>query len=128
MAFHGSITQSTPSASNTVPVNATERVFACGVVMFGMLAFSAFLSSITATINELKNINSGQMHQRHMLLQFIKHKPISTKLGQKILAAVDREGERNSRLLIEEDIPLLAQVPESLRIQMHTEHFMPLLR
>jgi len=128
MAFHWSITQFTPATNNIVPVSTIERVFAIVVVLWGMLAFSVFLSSITSTVNELKTLNTARTRERFRLVQFIKSKRIHSSLGTLMLTLFDMDYNRKTRTLIEEDLPMLKQLPESVRIRMHREYFMPYLK
>lgn len=60
MSLHWTLTQFTPSTMEVFPQNLTERVFALIVVVFAMITFSSFISSITTAMNQLRNMNSEQ--------------------------------------------------------------------
>jgi hypothetical protein len=127
MALHWSITQFTPATNNINPVNGWERVFAILVVMTGFVAFSSFLSSMISSLNQLKSLKSYRVRERQHLMQFFRSKRIPSSLGQTVLRLFDDDGDTRSDCLIEADIPILAQLPASVRIRLRREYCMPLL-
>ncbi|CAK0805589.1 unnamed protein product [Prorocentrum cordatum] len=128
MSLHWSITQFTPSTNNIAPKSTMERLFAVGVVMLGMLFFSGFLSTLTSMVNQMKAITSARVQDRLRLLRFIRSKHISHKLGQRMLTFFDLDGGRRDRILIEGDIPVLQQMPESVIFSLHQEMYLYLVR
>merc|ERR1719343_1943740 len=57
-ALHWSLTQFTPSTNNIVPANAGERLFAICVVIFALIMFSFFISSIASALAKLAALRS----------------------------------------------------------------------
>jgi hypothetical protein len=128
LAFHWSITQFTPATNNIVPVSTIERIFACMVVMMGMVVFSAFLSSMTASVNQLKSLNAARFEAKHDLVSFVKGKKIPSGLADRILSVLDMSSNKRKSVLIESDIPVLKRLPESMRIRMHRECYLHLVQ
>jgi hypothetical protein len=120
-AIHWSMTQFSPATNNIAPANTTERVFASGVVMMGMITFSSFLSSMAAAINELRSLNVERRHQRLKLLRFMTGKDITTSLSRTIISHFDQWEDKTQVALVEQDVPLLVELPESVRVHLHVE-------
>merc|ERR1719491_32015 len=60
-ALHWSLTQFTPASMEVVPENTVERVFCVMVLVFAMVTFSSFISSITNAMTQLRNLNSDKL-------------------------------------------------------------------
>merc|ERR1712227_273780 len=54
VALHWSLTQFTPASMDVQPVSLEERMFTILVVTFGLVYFSSFISSITASMQQLR--------------------------------------------------------------------------
>lgn len=121
LALHWSMTQFSPATNNIAPANVAERIFASGVVLMGMIAFSSFLSSMASAINELKSFNAARNQERRKLLRFISGKRMSRSLSRKIISHFDQEANEAQSSLVEGDVPLLTQLPESVRVRLHQE-------
>lgn len=128
MSLHWSITQFTPSTNDIAPASTMERLFAVLVVLMGMLFFSGFLGALGSMVNQMKSITATRVQDRLRLLRFIRSKHISHKLGQRMLTFFDLDGGRRDRILIEGDIPVLKQLPESLRFCVHREMYLYLVK
>eukprot|EP00438_Fugacium_kawagutii_P026712 Skav219970 [mRNA] locus=scaffold2879:389420:443892:+ [translate_table: standard] len=58
-ALHWSLTQFTPATVDVHPQNLVERTFAILVLIFGLVLFSSFVSSITASMTQLRNMQDS---------------------------------------------------------------------
>jgi hypothetical protein len=121
LALHWSMTQFSPATNNIAPANVAERIFASGVVLMGMITFSSFLSSMASAINELKSFNAARNQERRKLIRFISGKRMSPSLSRKIISHFDQEANKAQSSLVEGDVPLLTQLPESVRVRLHQE-------
>ncbi|CAK0835196.1 unnamed protein product [Prorocentrum cordatum] len=126
VAFHWSITQFTPATNNVVPVNAVERAFAILVVLTGFVSFSWFISSMFSTLNQLKSRNKSRVRGRQALMQFFRIKGIPAALGQRVLWLFEADVDIKDDCLVEADLPILLQLPTSIRIRLRREYCMPL--
>merc|ERR1719253_1184888 len=83
-ALQWSLAQFTPSATEIRPMNTWERLYALGVVLFGMAVSASFVSNITNTITQLRQYNASQLLQEHNLRQFLQSHEVSYDLTSRI--------------------------------------------
>merc|ERR1712048_619307 len=57
-SLHWSITQFTPASMEVTPQNEGERVYATVVIVGALVAFSSFVSSITAAMTHIRKLNA----------------------------------------------------------------------
>merc|ERR1712232_174439 len=57
ISLHWAFCQFTPASMEVHPQNLLERGFAVCVIVLGMVSFSSFVSSITATMTQLRTLN-----------------------------------------------------------------------
>merc|ERR1719217_1505271 len=62
-SLHWTLTQFTPAGMEVYPHNSTERGFSVVVLLFALLFFSSFLSSITAAMTRLRSLNQATNQQ-----------------------------------------------------------------
>lgn len=124
-ALHWSLTQFTPATNNIVPVNARERIFACLVVIFALITFSTFVSSITTAMQQLWNLSAERMKEEEKIRNYLSQKRVSMQLGTKIWQSFRQNLITRRESMLERDISFFADMPESLRQQLHKEVRMP---
>jgi hypothetical protein len=127
-ALSWSLTQFTPATNNIAPISTLERIFSIGVVLVGMIAFSAFLSSMTSAVNQLKSLKTNRVRDRHQLIQFIRSKKTAPAVGAKVIQFFDKERQSTHNHMVESDVSFFQHLPESMRISLRREYFLPLLR
>jgi len=126
-SLHWALTQFSPATNNIAPQNILERGFAILVVLFAMIVFSSFISSVTNAVNQLRAINMERIRHEANINDFITSRKINSRLAIKIHRFV-RENYRRCRTRVKEsDIPLFAEIPESMRIQLHEQMYMKFL-
>mmetsp|Transcript_42725 Transcript_42725/g.110471 ORF Transcript_42725/g.110471 Transcript_42725/m.110471 type:complete len:768 (+) Transcript_42725:3-2306(+) len=127
-ALQWSLAQFTPSASEIQPKNPSERVFSVLVVMFGMVCFSSFVSSITSTIQQLRTYNGESALQEHNLRQFLLHNAVSADLCMRIWDYVRSSSIAAKRSRIQEkDAKLLMELPHGLLSETRAEVYAPVI-
>eukprot|EP00930_Biecheleria_cincta_P038494 TRINITY_DN26433_c0_g1_i1.p1 TRINITY_DN26433_c0_g1~~TRINITY_DN26433_c0_g1_i1.p1 ORF type:complete len:718 (+),score=88.63 TRINITY_DN26433_c0_g1_i1:53-2206(+) len=127
MAVHWSLTQFSPATQNIAPRNFYERTFAIVIVFYAFLAFSSFLSSMTNAVNELRSIDAEKTKGRATIRKFFCEKKVSTDLWCRITMFC-RAKNLHNRILKETEISTFMEIPESLRIKLHEELYMPSLQ
>lgn len=128
VALHWSITQFTPATNNVFPVNATERAFAVVVVLVGFVTFSAFLGSMMSTLNEIRSLKQSRVRERQHLIQFFRNRRIPVMLAAKVLQLFDTEGDTRRDNIVESDLPILQQLPTSIKVRLRREYYLPFLQ
>merc|ERR1712032_1762873 len=97
LALHWSVSQFASSTNDIMPVSTIERSFGVVVIFMGILGFTAFLTSISATTNQILNLQSTRIRDRHQLVRFIKCKRLPPDVGMRLLQYFDRESSTKRR-------------------------------
>merc|ERR1719313_3114194 len=79
-SLHWTLTQFTPAGMEVYPHNAAERAFSVVVLLFALIFFSSYLSSITMAMTALRNLNAHSTQQMTLLRRFLNERQISRDL------------------------------------------------
>ncbi|CAE7266362.1 Cnga3 [Symbiodinium natans] len=123
-SLHWSLTQFSPATNNIAPQNVLERSVAAFVVIFALLVFSSFVSSITNHMNQLRITNMRMIEEDMQLRNFFEKRMISVDLSGRIQHLFKKGTGLHMRRPHVGDIPFLKDMPESLRIHLHNELYM----
>ncbi|CAE8644657.1 unnamed protein product [Polarella glacialis] len=126
-AFHWALTQFCPATNNIGPVNGFERGFAILLVLYAFIVFSSFVSAVTNASNQLRAVKMDRIKQETMMHQFIGNKQVSADLWYRIQAFIVSRGLNDRIMIKEKDIALFLEIPESMRIELHKELYMPIV-
>jgi len=127
-SVHWSLTQFTPASMEVVPVNTFERCYAVAAVLLALMCISTFVSSVTSTMTKFGNRNLAQQHQSSVLYHFLGQRSISMDLVNRVWHYLnDRDVNYRQARTREEDVELFAFLPESLKLDLHCEMYMPAL-
>lgn len=78
-SLHWSLTQFTPAAMEVYAKNLFERVYSVCVLLFALITFSSFVSSITNLMNHLRSINAQRLEQQKKLRLYLHQHGISSE-------------------------------------------------
>jgi len=123
VSIHWALTQFTPATNNVAPANALERLFAVLVILLAMGMFSSFISSITATVSTLRQSRSEHFKRHSFLVRFFNERNLSIELFGKVHDVLKKQGSFDLRLK-EDEVQLLDNVPERLKVYLHEEMFL----
>jgi hypothetical protein len=126
-SLHWSITQFTPAAMEVYATNTTERLMSVVVIIFALVTFSSFVSSITNAMNDLRSINAEQAKQLLVFQRFIRSKGISTELAVRMRRHLEHTIVAKQRHLHEKEVHLLKMLSEPLLMELHFEIYMKYL-
>lgn len=126
-ALHWSLTQFTPATMSVQPQNFGERVFAVAVLLFAMIVFSAFVSSITNLMTNLFNLNSAEMKQFMRLDRYLHDNNISFALSVRIRRYLEHLHCEKQRNLQERDVEPLLKLSQPLQMELRYEVHYPIL-
>jgi len=73
-AFHWALTQMTPGSMPVHPLNSAERIYNIFCLFLGLLFFSSVVSSMTATMAQLKSLRKGRDRTITELEHFLREK------------------------------------------------------
>lgn len=127
-SLHWSLTQFTPASMEVVPTNTYERTYSVCVLMFALVMFSSFVSSITSSMTHLHHINARQLHQQVVLRRFLCERGISAPLVIRVLHYIQFHlKQRGTERTKESSVDALKMLPESMRAEIHCEAYRPTL-
>lgn len=126
-SLHWSLTQFTPASMEIFPQNVTERSFALVVLIFALITFSSFVSSITNAMTHLRNMNSEYAKQFVQLGRYLRFHKISTPLAVRVRRHLARTIMQRQQRLEESEVTLLKLLSEPLLMDLRLEVFRPLL-
>lgn len=121
MSLHWSLTQFSPATNNISPTNYTERCFAVTIVLFALIAFSSFLSSITGLVTQLKSLSNGVRRDEARLRDFLSTRRVRLNLRNRMWRFFRTYNRQARRFSVESGIGFLKVMPESMLIELHRE-------
>lgn len=117
-SLHWALTQFTPANSGVQPQNALERWFAIQVLIIGLVSSSSFISSITGSMAQLRNMDADRSKQFWLLRRYLKQKEVPLELSFKILRYTDFIATTKQEGIDEKRITLLDSLSDELRNQL----------
>eukprot|EP00421_Protoceratium_reticulatum_P005099 CAMPEP_0168365630 /NCGR_PEP_ID=MMETSP0228-20121227/4816_1 /TAXON_ID=133427 /ORGANISM="Protoceratium reticulatum, Strain CCCM 535 (=CCMP 1889)" /LENGTH=733 /DNA_ID=CAMNT_0008378415 /DNA_START=13 /DNA_END=2214 /DNA_ORIENTATION=+ len=126
-SLHWSLTQFTPASMEVVPCNVMERVFAILVIIFALVSFSSFLSSMTSAMTHLRQLNHERSRQQEYVRRYMVENKITMDLGNRIYRFLKQQQHEVKSRIHEDDIVSLKMMPTTLQVQLHTQVYMPIL-
>jgi len=126
-AFHWSLTQFTPASMEIVPMNVQERIFCIFVLLFAMVVFSSFISSITNAMTKLRVMNHKRTEEKEFIKRYFTDNRISLELGNRISGFLRHNIYKHKKSVHENDIAVFKILPETLRCQLHREVYEPVV-
>jgi hypothetical protein len=121
-SLHWSICMFTPGSMNVQPHNAGERSFAILVLVSGMVVFTAFISSMTTAIAQLRKMQSSDSKDIWMLRRFLRQHNIGQELSFRVLRYVDSVmKQQNSRKVAADKVWAISILSDQLRTEVQFE-------
>eukprot|EP00913_Durusdinium_trenchii_P024385 g22894.t1 len=99
---------------NIQPVNSIERLYSVVVLVLGMVVFSSTVSSITAAINNLKDINAVYKHQIWTLRRYFREQGISATLTHRVLRYTETMIKPKYQKVDVEKVHIMTMLPQML--------------
>lgn len=126
-SFHWSLTQFTPASMEVFPCNTKERIFTVVVILFAMLTFSSFVSSISSGMTRLRMMKSERSKPDFALRSFLRDNRISRSLSIRITRHVSMAIKMNRKFIPMEEVQQLRVLPVSMHLALQTELYSPWL-
>lgn len=129
-SLHWSLTQFTPASMEVVPTNTAERTYAVCTLLFAMVIFSSFVSSITATMTILRELSGkqGKTKQFKVLKFYLRDNDISKILQIRIQKYLQHVVLRAKSHVPEKDVELLSLLSQPLRMELRYTIIWPVFR
>lgn len=125
--LHWSLAQFTPAPNNLHPITTTERAFATLVLLFGLIIFSSFVSSITAAMTRLRQLSSNSDTQMSVLRRYLRQHRITPQLGIRIQKYCEFVLMEQQQQIQEKDVLVLKLLSEPLAERLSYEMYEPIL-
>jgi hypothetical protein len=125
-SLHWSLTQFTPASMEIVPQNTGERVYNVVVLIFAMVTFSSFISSITNATTLLRTLDVAETDRRACLFKYLRQHQISMTLASEVWSWVLMHKAKRHRVH-GKDVAVLDLLPKSLQTQLRDQVFGPSL-
>eukprot|EP00443_Scrippsiella_acuminata_P069913 CAMPEP_0115399448 /NCGR_PEP_ID=MMETSP0271-20121206/14842_1 /TAXON_ID=71861 /ORGANISM="Scrippsiella trochoidea, Strain CCMP3099" /LENGTH=723 /DNA_ID=CAMNT_0002823261 /DNA_START=170 /DNA_END=2337 /DNA_ORIENTATION=+ len=126
-SLHWSLTQFTPASMEVFPCNEFERIFNIFVLIFAMVVFSSFVSSITNSVSVMRVRNEQRSIQEEHVRRYLTERKVSLDLGNRIYHFLRQHRYKAHRRVQEEDVPIFATLPEQLLVQLRVEVYEPII-
>jgi len=129
-SLHWSLTQFTPASMEVTPRNTYERIYSISVLLFAMVTFSSFVSSITQAMTHLRKINAQRMAEENILRRYLQEHGISGKLVKRVWQYLHHRTALTVKSVRtkEQDVRALQLLPKSIIVELRYESFAPALK
>eukprot|EP00747_Dinoflagellata_sp_TGD_P051926 gnl/TRDRNA2_/TRDRNA2_147621_c0_seq1.p1 gnl/TRDRNA2_/TRDRNA2_147621_c0~~gnl/TRDRNA2_/TRDRNA2_147621_c0_seq1.p1 ORF type:complete len:830 (+),score=140.89 gnl/TRDRNA2_/TRDRNA2_147621_c0_seq1:119-2491(+) len=126
-SLHWSLTQFTPASMEVAPTNERERLFGVLVLVFAMVTFSSFVSSITNAMTRLRMVNKERHDQLILLRRYLAENHVTGSMMVRLWGTLNGTMSKSKRRLHEKDIRILQLLPWGLKSELHEEVYAPIL-
>lgn len=124
---HWSLTQFTPAAMEVVPKNTSERAFGVCVLLFAMVVFSAFVSSLTSAMTRFQAQRSERDRQFAILRRFLYEMQVSHFLAVRVQRYLEHVVSTRNRKIEVKDCAILKMLSDPLKMDLDNEIYGPAL-
>lgn len=126
-AMHWSLTQMTPGSMSVTPLNSLERLFNVVCLLLGLAFFGSVISSMTATLTQLKLLRQEREKTITALDKFLRRKAV----GREIAVSVRKQVTQ--RMSVKKppemnDVKAITMLSSSLKAELIFELSKPFLR
>lgn len=126
-ALHWSLTQFTPASMEIVPRNTSERTFTVMVIVFALVVFSSFLSSLTSTMTRYHAQRTEHDRSFELLRKFLRDRHVSHILAVRLQRYLEHKTALQRRRIEIADVSLLKLLSDPLRMDLDQEIYGPIL-
>lgn len=126
-SLHWAMSQFTPASMEVNPKNTLERLFACVTILFGMVIFSSFVSSITQAMTHLRQMHARKHEQEVMIRKFFCAYNISRDVAGRVKHFIHQHELLEKRRIKESEVSAFQMLPRVIRDDLKVEAFRPIL-
>mmetsp|Transcript_78874 Transcript_78874/g.189323 ORF Transcript_78874/g.189323 Transcript_78874/m.189323 type:complete len:811 (+) Transcript_78874:26-2458(+) len=126
-SLHWALCQFTPASIEVNAVNTSERIYTVCTIICGLISFSSFVSNITSSMTQLRNLNSEKQKQQASLRQYFSQNEVPPEVSKCIYDWISSHRKNHRVRVHEEDVEPLAEVPERLKFKLREAVYRPVL-
>eukprot|EP00449_Zooxanthella_nutricula_P047908 CAMPEP_0198590862 /NCGR_PEP_ID=MMETSP1462-20131121/136157_1 /TAXON_ID=1333877 /ORGANISM="Brandtodinium nutriculum, Strain RCC3387" /LENGTH=244 /DNA_ID=CAMNT_0044322411 /DNA_START=18 /DNA_END=748 /DNA_ORIENTATION=- len=105
------------------PRTTYERIFTVIVILFAMIAFSSFVSILTASMTQLQHLSSNESRQFWLLRRYLRDWGVRRAVGKKVQRYLEYAYAEQKNRVQEPEVRLLSLLSEPLRVELKHETF-----
>lgn len=128
ICFHWALGQSGFAPSNIFPTNKPERIYASCVSFAWLIIVSVIINLFSMWLKQLREVNQDREEQRIKLRKYLEEHEVSRKLTYRVLRCFRLNYKAHMRRVHEEDIEFLRDLPLALKVSLHKEVYLPVLK
>jgi len=121
ISLHWSLCQLTPAPTRIQPTNFVERLYTVTVIVFALITFSSFVSSITNLMNQRRMLKSHEAKQFAKLEHYLHDNHISFHLASRVRRFLEHSVYEAKRKPHETNVELIPKLSEPLKQELHLE-------
>jgi len=126
--LHWALAQFTPSTVEVHPENTQERLYAICIVLFGMVIFSSFVSSITASVAQGRQSANELFEEMNTLHRYFDQHKVSLAIAKTVFEFCRNRKIRKRQCVHECDLNLVKILPSDLYTHFRREVYGPKLK
>eukprot|EP00929_Paragymnodinium_shiwhaense_P018800 TRINITY_DN13021_c0_g1_i1.p1 TRINITY_DN13021_c0_g1~~TRINITY_DN13021_c0_g1_i1.p1 ORF type:complete len:923 (+),score=172.02 TRINITY_DN13021_c0_g1_i1:97-2865(+) len=126
-ALHWSLTQFTPASMEVFPTTAGERFFNFVVIIFALVVFSSFVSSIQQAMSHLRRVRGNHILMESEVRSFFAENTISHETVCRVWRFLRRRDLCKKQRLAVQAVPAFKLLPQSIRDDLMVETYGPFL-
>eukprot|EP00928_Gymnodinium_smaydae_P026899 TRINITY_DN20977_c0_g2_i1.p1 TRINITY_DN20977_c0_g2~~TRINITY_DN20977_c0_g2_i1.p1 ORF type:complete len:797 (+),score=128.95 TRINITY_DN20977_c0_g2_i1:80-2470(+) len=122
-SLHWSLTQFTPASMEVFPQNMEERCFAVSVLLFALVAFSSFVSALTASITQLRSLSSKEAREFWLLRRYLRDWGVRKSLNLRVQRYLEYANKMRQKRVQAGQVHLLTLLPKPLYDELKYDTF-----
>jgi len=126
-SLHWALCQFTPATMEVMATNTAERIFTVLTIILGLISFSSFVSNITSSMTQLRNLNSEKHKLQSSLRTYFSQNEVPPEVSKAIYDWIGSHRKMHRLRVHEQDIDLLAEMPERLRSKLREAVYGPVM-
>eukprot|EP00812_Abedinium_dasypus_P010251 NODE_387_length_1609_cov_361.079151.p1 GENE.NODE_387_length_1609_cov_361.079151~~NODE_387_length_1609_cov_361.079151.p1 ORF type:complete len:516 (+),score=223.79 NODE_387_length_1609_cov_361.079151:3-1550(+) len=117
-SLHWALTQFTPASMEVTPCNSYERFYTLAVLLFAMIVFSTFLSTLTQLTARMRGLAERKDIQISLLRRYMRASDVDAGLQARIKKYVGDIEELETACLKEQDVAFIQVLSRPLRMEL----------
>jgi len=126
-ALHWAMTQMTPGSMPVQPLSMHERLFNVACLVFGMLVFSSFVSTLSARMTHIRMHRHARAAQMRVLSKYLRQRRVPRSLSITVKKQLEDRIWQKKPLTFEQITPLsllTEKLRQELKVELSSRHIL----
>jgi len=128
ISLHWSLSQLGYAPSDIYPANTFENAFSSMSSLMWFLLQGLAVSHFTLWLLQMRNAHKEHVQEEHLLRRYLKSHRIPTELTEDVLKYFRMYSLEHMKTVHEEDVLIFKDLPVEVRVRLHREVYMPILK